>query len=582
MGAGGFGNTYQVEHVKLGKPVAMKEFFMRGVNLREGKTVTVSQTENHEDFTQARNKFLKEAQRLAHLEESHIVEVSDFFEENGTAYYVMNLINGESLDKAISRLGRPLTEAEVHPVLRQVLTALKYVHSQQLYHLDIKPANIMQAGDGHVWLIDFGASKQLDNAKGGLSLSLSMGSGIFYTPGFAAPEQVNGSTKRIGPWTDLYALGATVYNLLTGQRPPASDDITYDGEEAFEFTSAVSQRMRQFIVRLMSPRIDHRPQSAAEVEALLSESVTTPQPTIVHTSTDTASEPTVIHATTASDSTRLATPHDSVETVLRVDEDEARKKAEAEAEAKRKAEEKRKKAEAKRKTEAEAKRKAEAEEAKWHQKQAEEDSRLERISKASLFGWGLDKYGFKDRVTGQVVVPCKWYHAEPFSEGLALVETSNFRYGFIDRTGREVIPPKWKYAQSFHEGLAVVSNEEGMFGYIDKTGQVVLPFKWRGAGSFGEGIAFADEDSLRSGFIDKTGKWLLPPKWKTRCYERFCEGLCPVRNFETGLYGYIDKTGRLAIPYKWFTADNFENGRARVSETQGNYYYIDKTGKKIG
>ncbi|MBQ8464031.1 MAG: WG repeat-containing protein [Prevotella sp.] len=537
MGSGGFGNTYEAEQVKLGKPVAVKEFFMRGVNLREGNTVTVSQAENHEDFEMARDKFLKEARRLAHLEESHIVEVSDYFEENGTAYYVMKLINGQSLDKLMEQQGRPFTEQELLPVLRQVLTALKYVHSQQLYHLDIKPANIMQSVDGHVWLIDFGASKQLDSTKGGgLSLSLSMGSGMFYTPGFAAPEQVNGSTKHIGPWTDFYALGATVYNLLTCQRPPASDDITYDGEEAFEFTSVVSQRMRQFIIRLMAPRIDHRPQSAEEVEALLSESVTTPQPTIVHTSTVIASEPTVIHATTASDTTRLATPHDSVETVLRVDEDEARKKA-------------------------------------------EDDDRLVRFSKSSLFGG--EKFGFKDRTTGEVVVPCIWHMAEPFSEGMAVVRDGNRRYGFIDMTGKVVIACKWTQALSFHEGLASVTNDEGRSGYINKDGETVLPFKWFAAGSFGEGLATVKEEmNGKYGFIDRTGRLVIPCQWWIG-FGRFSEGLCPVCDWDTHRYGYIDKTGRLVLPYKWFTAKEFENGRARVSEYMGNYYYIDKTGKKI-
>ena len=103
IASGGFGNTYEVEHVRLGKRLAVKEFFMRGINQREGTCVTVSVKDNRDTFDQMRDKFFKEAQRLARLEEPHIVEVTDFFDENQTAYYVMKLIEGESLSAAICR-----------------------------------------------------------------------------------------------------------------------------------------------------------------------------------------------------------------------------------------------------------------------------------------------------------------------------------------------------------------------------------------------------------------------------------------------------------------------------------------------
>ena len=137
MASGGFGNTYEVEHVKLHKHLALKEFFMRGINQRGGLNVSVSQEENRPAFDQMREKFLHEAQRLASLEELHIVEVSDFFEENQTAYYVMKLIDGTSLSAMMKRQSRPFTEDEVRRLLPQVLSALKYVHTRDLYHLDL-------------------------------------------------------------------------------------------------------------------------------------------------------------------------------------------------------------------------------------------------------------------------------------------------------------------------------------------------------------------------------------------------------------------------------------------------------------
>lgn len=266
IASGGFGNTYEIEHVRLGKHLALKEFFMRGINLREGTRVSVSQEDNRETFDQMREKFYKEAQRLALLEETHIVEVNDFFEENETAYYTMRLVDGQSLSAVMKQSGHPFTEQQVMQILPQVLEALKYVHSNDLYHLDLKPGNIMQNVQGHCWLIDFGASKQLSATE---SQTLSTSTGLCYTPGYAPSEQINGNTKRIGAWTDIYALGATLYNMLTGHTPPSPDDIMNDEEKAFAFPSAVSGNMRKLVIWMMQPRPADRPQNIGQIELSL-------------------------------------------------------------------------------------------------------------------------------------------------------------------------------------------------------------------------------------------------------------------------------------------------------------------------
>ena len=267
LASGGFGNTYVVTQVKLNKQRAMKEFFMRGVNAREADgTVSVSNEENAPSFQSQMNKFVREAERLAAFENDHIVRVQDCFDENGTAYYVMDYIDGCSLSELLQKKGRALTEAEVEPILAQVLDALEAVHNHKdadgngLLHLDLKPGNIMINAEGHVWLIDFGASKQFTSSEAHLTLSSTM----MMTPGYAPSEQVNRNAKAIGPWTDFYALGATLYKLLTNATPPPIDDIV-DDPEALRLPSSVSSRMADLIRWLMQPSRSKRPQSVAEI-----------------------------------------------------------------------------------------------------------------------------------------------------------------------------------------------------------------------------------------------------------------------------------------------------------------------------
>lgn len=198
----------------------------------------------------------------------------DLFEENGTAYYEMDLVDGESLAERMKRTGQPLTESEVKDILPQVLDALSVVHAQGLYHLDLKPANIMMDKTGRAMLIDFGASKQMNNA-GGLGVTTS--SALAFTLGYAPLEQTEQNTKSFGPWTDLYALGATLYKLLTDQTPPSASELLM-ARDPLTFPAGVSQQMRDLIAWMMKPRIDERPQSVAEVMKSLNSLNSAPSP----------------------------------------------------------------------------------------------------------------------------------------------------------------------------------------------------------------------------------------------------------------------------------------------------------------
>ena len=267
LGQGGFGNTYVATHTSFNETCAVKEFFMKGINERDEHStmVRVSNSSNMADYEKQREKFKKEAMRLYRLTNQHIVKVHDLFDENGTTYYVMDYIDGESLKERLKRTGQPMSEAQVLDVLDQVLDALQTVHAKGLWHLDLKPANIMQDRGGTVRLIDFGASKQLDADKGGAMST----SAVTYTNGYAPREQIEMRYEIFGPWTDFYALGATLFNLLTGVHPPIpseiDDDTTPDKRVALPMPSSVSQRMRDLVLWLMKTHRKERPQSVQQI-----------------------------------------------------------------------------------------------------------------------------------------------------------------------------------------------------------------------------------------------------------------------------------------------------------------------------
>lgn len=264
LASGGFGNTYVVTNTYFDETCAMKEFFMKDLNLRAQNEVTISMPDKRPFFEAHLRKFIKEAYRLRKLHNEHLVSVLDLFEENGTAYYLMDFIEGESLKARLNRQGHPMTEAEVMPILRQALDVLEVVHREQIWHLDIKPDNMMVDRSGRLYLIDFGASKQLHTIDG---RTLPTSSAFALTPGYAPLEQMEQNLRFCGPWTDLYALGATLYKLLTLQAIPTPQELLYGTQLTFPPT--VSSKMQQLITWMMKPLLGERPQSAAEVKQFL-------------------------------------------------------------------------------------------------------------------------------------------------------------------------------------------------------------------------------------------------------------------------------------------------------------------------
>ena len=267
LSSGGFGNTYLASYGRQGAKVAIKELFMSAVNLREADGVTVSVSSGKEDsdiFHSQLKKFKKEYDRLKQISNPHVVKVLDCFNENGTAYYVMEFVDGEDLSSRLKQRGKPYAEITVQNYLKGILDGLGSIHSAGLLHLDIKPQNIMVDSRHHqVTLIDLGASK--DDMEGAGATVLT---GIAMTNRYAPPEQIDGSFEKIGPWTDFYALGATLYYLLTCQEVPTftniSEDCTSDKHIALPMPG-VSQSTRALVVWMMSLNRANRPQNVGQI-----------------------------------------------------------------------------------------------------------------------------------------------------------------------------------------------------------------------------------------------------------------------------------------------------------------------------
>ena len=263
LGQGGFGFTYEAIQLALDRKVAVKEFFMKDCCERSADTsiVTVPTLGNRVLVDKFRGKFIREAQMIAAMEHPHIVRIHDVFEENGTAYYVMENLPGGSLADKVKK-GGPLSEAKAEKYIREVSDALAYVHERKTVHLDVKPSNILLNAKGDAVLIDFGISKHYDTA-GEQTSSTPVG----ISKGYAPLEQGrDGDVSQFTPATDIYALGATLYYLVTGLVPPEASIVNEDG---LECPSGLSDRLWRVIEKSMQPRRKDRPQSIAEFLRLL-------------------------------------------------------------------------------------------------------------------------------------------------------------------------------------------------------------------------------------------------------------------------------------------------------------------------
>ncbi|MBY6263300.1 serine/threonine protein kinase [Azospirillum sp. 412522] len=214
LGQGGFGATYLGWDDRLRVKVAIKEYYPANLIARTPNAAAVSpfSDEHAETFAAGLEKFLEEARTLARLRDvREIVGVQDFFEENGTAYLVMELLEGRTMKKYLADSGGRIDVKRTLSVVMPIAKALQAIHDQGLIHRDISPDNIFLTNGGDRKLLDFGAARQTARPGAGLTVILK--------PGYAPPEQYSNEGRQ-GPWSDVYALCATIYLALTGRTPP--------------------------------------------------------------------------------------------------------------------------------------------------------------------------------------------------------------------------------------------------------------------------------------------------------------------------------------------------------------------------
>jgi serine/threonine protein kinase len=268
LGRGGFGLTYKGFDRQQNRVVAIKELFLDGSVRRELLVIPPSSIKPT-DFDAARISFLNEARTMARFSHSSIVGVLDTFEDNNTAYMVMEFVEGESLGDRLIRT-KTLAPAEVERIGIAVSEGLAIVHSANLLHRDIKPDNILIRNDGRVMLIDFGSARDFN-------LGQQVQHTRLVTPGYAPLEQYQ-SQGRFGPYTDIYALGATLYHALTGTLPASSLDraalsVSKGNKTTLESPRTlqpnVSVALEKAILWALEIRVDARPQTAQAFQEAL-------------------------------------------------------------------------------------------------------------------------------------------------------------------------------------------------------------------------------------------------------------------------------------------------------------------------
>lgn len=270
LGQGSFGITYLAKVQMQGSlgllesniHVTIKEFFMKEINGREGTNVTSTSSNKGSLFYEYKEKFAREAKNLSKLKHPNIVNVMEFFEANNTCYYVMEFLSGGDLDTFIERRDG-LSEEETIRYINQIGSALSFMHTHKMLHLDLKPKNVMLNNDGDAILIDFGLSKQYDN-NGEPESSTTVGRG---TPGYAPLEQANYQDGRGFPVTmDVYALGATMYKMLTNKRAPEASVILNEGfPDNIIQSRGTSKQTSDIVKKAMSPLKKDRFQSVQEL-----------------------------------------------------------------------------------------------------------------------------------------------------------------------------------------------------------------------------------------------------------------------------------------------------------------------------
>ncbi len=265
IGGGGFSIVYLARD-DTNQPVAIKEYLPGALVLRTEGSVIVqaNSAENNNIFRHGMKCFFEEGRALACINHPNVVRVTNFFRANDTVYMVMNYERGKTLQQHIQANRGSIRESFIRRVFAQLLNGLREVHTHKLLHLDIKPSNLYIRLDGTPVLIDFGAARQtLSQEETKLQ--------PMYTPGFAAPEQYH-NRERLGPWTDVYSIGASLYACLAGYPPQAADARLLNDKLApasKTWQGVYSDQLLEIIDRCLKLNYMERPQSVFSLQKIL-------------------------------------------------------------------------------------------------------------------------------------------------------------------------------------------------------------------------------------------------------------------------------------------------------------------------
>jgi serine/threonine protein kinase len=257
LGKGGFGITYLAVDLRLGKRVAIKELLPDTIATRvEGYTVVPQSSALGENWQWARERFLEEARVLAGFSHPAIVGVHLLMEAHGTVYMVMDYVEGESYEGRLKRIGREPDQNTLMSVMGPILDGLEEVHAKGLMHRDIKPENILINSRGQPVLIDFGSARE--------SVGKTMTMTSIVTHGYSPIEQYQ-TKGRMGPWTDIYAMGAVMCRAMSGEKPPVAADRLMDDDFAWlsyrEDLASFPDNFKQAVDWALRVRPEERPQS---------------------------------------------------------------------------------------------------------------------------------------------------------------------------------------------------------------------------------------------------------------------------------------------------------------------------------
>ena len=558
IGQGGFGIAYKARHELLNKVVCVKEFYYRDLCERVSNslniTVVSTSSEKIKMVSSFKKKFVKEAQRLAAFQHPNIVQVTDVFEENDTAYFVMEYLEGGSLEDKLK--DGVLSEEQTLGIVSPLLDALETVHKEKLLHLDIKPQNIMFRKNGAPVLIDFGISKYMALTEGYTTTSP-----VGVSKGYAPLEQYGGDIADFTEATDIYSVCASMYFMVTGNQPPEPLQMMSNGlKPASFYQPAISKRFDSSILKGLSLNKNDRHATVSDFIMDLNNSEGSLKANLINSSfqsSNATSIPNKLNGNLYKYSNISASYYGRTKVLLKDKYGYI---------------------------------------GKWGEEvipciyeDAEDFS--EGMARVKL----NNKWGFID-IEGNEKTPFIYEYIEHFSEGMAGVQL-NGKWGFVNKEGKEVSSFYYEHVFRFSEGLARVKLYD-KYGFINKEGYEVMECKYRDAYDFSEGVAWVDDGGVFR-LRNKNGEEVRLPL--NRGYNKvgsFSEGLAYVAAYKDTFmdtlsgdynmyYGYIDHEGRQVIPFKYDKVESFDGERAAVMMKKGlfnkkeKWGVIDKSGNEV-